>query len=435
MDIAIIGTGYVGLTTGVCLADLGHQVICVDNNLEKLAKLEKGESPIFEPGLEELIIKNKNAGRLIFSDNIGSAVKKSEVIFICVNTPPKADGQADLKYVEAVAREIAKAIDNGDFKVIVDKSTVPVKTAEKVRETILRYSVDQAKFDVVSNPEFLKEGTAVKDTIKPDRIVIGVDSEKAKEKMLEVYKPLIEKTQAPVKIVSVRSAELIKHGANTFLATKISFANLIAQTCEESGADALEVLEAIGLDERIGKHFLNPGIGFGGSCFPKDIAAYKKTLEILSIDNSLVEAIEKINTQALERFLYKIEKELWVVDNKEIAVLGLAFKPNTDDIRNAPALKLIKKLKNDGANIQAYDPQAMENTKKEIPDIKYFDNPYDAIKDTEALVICTEWDEFRKLDLGKIKELMVTPIIFDGRNIFDPARMKELGFRYYGVGR
>jgi len=434
MKAAIIGTGYVGLTTGVCLAELGHQIICIDNNQEKLEKLKKGQSPIFEPDLDELIIKNKDVGHLTFSDDISTAVKEWEVTFIGVNTPPKPDGQADLQYVERVAREIAQAI-NGDYKVIVDKSTVPVKTAEKVKETILRYSTDKTNFDVVSNPEFLKEGTAVIDTMEPDRIVIGVDSKKAEEKMLELYKPIIEKTNVPVKITSVRSAELIKHGANTFLATKISFANLSAETCEEAGADALEVLEAIGLDERIGKHFLNPGIGFGGSCFPKDIAAYKKTLETLGIDNTFVEAIETINQKAIERFLHKIEKELWVVDNKEIAVLGLAFKPNTDDIRNAPALKLIKKLQKDGANIQAYDPEAMENTKKEITDIKYFDSAYDACKDAEALVICTEWDEFKNLDLAKVKELMATPVIFDGRNILDPAKAKEAGFKYFGVGR
>lgn len=434
MKIGIIGTGYVGLTTGTCLAELGHQIICVDNDPTKLEKLNRGESPIFEPGLTDLIIKNKEAGRLNFTSEIGPTVKESEVIFICVNTPPKADGHADLKYVEKVARDIAQAI-NSDYKVIVDKSTVPVKTAEKVKETILRYSVNEAKFDVVSNPEFLKEGTAVKDTMEPDRIVIGSDSEKATAVMLEVYKPLTDKTKAPIKIVSVRSAELIKHGANTFLATKISFANLIAEVCEQAGADALEVLEAIGLDERIGRQFLNPGIGFGGSCFPKDIAAFKKTLEILGINNTFVETIEKINQQAIEKFLQKIEKELWVIDNKEIAVLGVAFKPNTDDIRNAPALKLIKKLKADGANIQAYDPQAMENAKKEIPDIKYCNDPYQAVEKAEALVICTEWDEFKNLDLAKIKELMVTPIIFDGRNIFEPGKMKELGFKYFGVGR
>lgn len=434
MKIAIIGTGYVGLTTGTCLADLGHQVICIDNNLEKIEKLNNDECPIFEPGLEELIVKNKAAGRLTFSGEIGPAVKESEVIFICVNTPPKPDGQADLKYVEAVAREIAQNI-NSDYKVIVDKSTVPIKTAEKVKETILRYSINEAKFDVVSNPEFLKEGSAVRDTLKPDRIVIGVDDNKAKEKMLELYKPLIDKTRVPVKIVSVRSAELIKHGANTFLATKISFANLIAQTCEESGADALEVLEAIGLDERIGNQFLNPGIGFGGSCFPKDIAAYKKTLEVLGIDNSFVKAVEKINQQVIEKFLHKIEKQLWVLDGKTIGVLGLAFKPDTDDIRNAPALKIIEKLKADGAKIKAYDPKALENMKKTIPDIEYTEDPYEVAKNAEALIICTEWEEFKNLDLTKIRELMTTPIIFDGRNIFDPAEVKKLGFKYFGVGR
>ncbi|MAF14356.1 MAG: UDP-glucose 6-dehydrogenase [Parcubacteria group bacterium] len=434
MKLAIIGTGYVGLTTGTCLAELGHQVTCIDNDPEKLEKLKKSESPIFEPGLEELMVKNTQSGRLTFSDQIATAVKDSEVIFICVNTPPKNDGHADLKYVEQVAREIAQAI-NSDYKVIVDKSTVPVKTAEKVRETILRYSVDEAKFDVVSNPEFLREGSAVKDTLEPDRIVIGVDDDKAKKKMLAVYQPLIDKTQAPVKIVSVKSAELIKHGANTFLATKISFANLIAKTCEEAGADALEVLEAIGLDTRIGNQFLNPGIGFGGSCFPKDIAAYKKTLEVLDIDSSLVDAVEKINQQATDDFVHKIEKELWVLDGKQIGILGLSFKPNTDDIRNSPAIKVIEKLKKDGAKIRAYDPEAMENAKKVITGIEYDTDPYKIAKKAEALIICTEWDEFKKLDLTKIKELMSTPVIFDGRNIFDPKKVKALDFKYFGIGR
>lgn len=434
MKIAIIGAGYVGLTTGACLAELGHEIICVDNNREKLDKLNRGKSPIFEPGLEELIVKNQAAGRLVFQSEIKPAVQQAEIIFICVNTPPKDDGRADLKYVEQVAREIAGII-NGDYKVIVDKSTVPVKTAEKVKETIRRYGAGKTNFDVVSNPEFLKEGTAVIDTMAPDRIVIGVDSEKAKEKMLELYRPLIEKTKAPVKVVSVRSAELIKHGANTFLAAKISFANLIAQTCEEAGADALEVLEAIGLDERIGAQFLKPGIGFGGSCFPKDIAAYKKTLEILGIDNTLIHAIEKINQEAVLRFLRKIEKELWVLDGKLIGVLGLAFKPDTDDIRNSPALKIIESLKKDGAKIKAFDPQAMANAKKEIPEIEYAQNPYEAAAGSEALVICTDWREFKNLDLERIKKLMAAPTIFDGRNIFNPKEMEKLGFRYFGVGR
>ncbi|MFA6321969.1 MAG: UDP-glucose/GDP-mannose dehydrogenase family protein [Candidatus Buchananbacteria bacterium] len=433
MKIAIIGTGYVGLTTGTCLADLGQEVICVDNNPEKLAKLQAGQSPIFEPGLEEIMQKNIAEKRLSFVSHIEQAIKDSEVIFICVNTPPKNDGHADLKYVEQVAREIAQTL-NGQYKVIVDKSTVPVKTAEKVKETILKYRPD-ADFDVVSNPEFLREGSAVKDTLEPDRIVIGADTQRAKDKMLEVYKPIIEKTKVPVKLVSVRSAELIKHGANTFLATKISFANLIAQTCEEAGADALEVLEAIGLDARIGNQFLKPGIGFGGSCFPKDIAAYKKTLEIFGLDKSFIEAIEKINSLALKNFQRKIERELWVLDGKIIGVLGLAFKSNTDDIRNAPALKLIENLKNDGAIIKVYDPQAMENAKKQLPDLDYKNNSYEAAQDAEALIICTEWDEFKNLDLNRIKTLMSTPIIFDGRNIFNPKTVSDHGFKYFGVGR
>lgn len=434
MKAAIIGTGYVGLTTGTCLAELGHEVICVDNDQEKLKKLEQGISPIFEPGLEELIQKNKDAGRLSFTDDIEKAVVSCEVIFICVNTPPKEDGQADLKYIEAVSREIAEKI-NGDYKVIVDKSTVPVKTAEKVRETITKYSKDLSKFDVVSNPEFLREGSAVQDTLEPDRIVIGVDSEKAKEKILELYRPLVDKTNAPVKITSVRSAELIKHGANTFLAMKISFANLIAETCEQAGADALEVLEAIGLDDRIGNQFLNPGIGFGGSCFPKDIAAYKKTLEILGIDNSLVDAVEKVNDRARERFLQRIEKELWVIDGKVIGVLGLAFKPNTDDLRNSPSLKIIEELISDGARIKTYDPEAMDNAKKQLPSITYCENAEEAAKDADALIIATEWDEFRSLDLEKIKSLMNTPIIFDGRNALDREKAEKAGIKYFGVGR
>jgi len=433
MKIAIIGTGYVGLTTGVCLADVGHQVICIDNNPEKVEKLRQGISPIFEPGIVELIKKNLNK-TLIFGSDIAPAVKESEVIFICVNTPPKENGQADLKYVEQVARQIAQAMD-GEYKVIVDKSTVPVKTAEKVKETILSYAAEKTRFDVVSNPEFLREGNAIKDTMAPDRIVIGVDSDAAKEKMLLVYKPLIGEQKIPVKIVSVRSAELIKHGANTFLAAKISFANLIAETCEEAGANALEVLEAIGLDERIGKQFLSPGIGFGGSCFPKDIAAYKKTLEVLSIDNSFVDAIEKINQRAQSRFLHKIEKELWVLDGKIIGVLGLAFKPNTDDIRNSPALRIIEKLRNDGVQVKAYDPQAMANVQRIMPDLAYRSDPYQVAEGAEALLICTEWDEFKKLDLKKIKALMLTPLIFDGRNIFDPQEVRNLGFKYFGVGR
>lgn len=436
MKVAIIGTGYVGLTTGTCLADLGHDIICVDNDQKKLKKLNQGQSPIFEPGLEPMIKRNMAAGRLRFTDDIKTAVEDSEVIFVCVNTPPKPDGQADLRYIEAVSLEIAEHI-NDEYKVIVDKSTVPVKTAEKVKETIMKHSKDKTKFDVVSNPEFLREGTAVKDTMEPDRIVIGIDSEKAKAKMLELYKPLIEGSNAPVKITSVRSAELIKHAANTFLAIKISFSNLIADTCEKVGADAEEVLEAIGMDERIGNLFLRPGIGFGGSCFPKDIAAYKKTLESLGIDNKLIDAVEKINNEANNRFAQRVIEAMENTANQKIGVLGLAFKPDTDDIRNSPALRVVKQLVEAGANVTAYDPQAMENVKNEHPELKitYAQSTQEAIKDTEILVLCTEWNEFKNLDFNQAKELMAGDVIFDGRNALNEQAAKATGFKYHGVGR
>ena len=434
MKVTIIGTGYVGLTTGVCLADLGHDVACIDNDPKKVELLKSGKSPIFEPGLEEVLKRNMNNGRFTVDDNIAPAVKEADIIFICVNTPPKEDGHADLKYVEKVSREVASSIGDG-YKVIVDKSTVPIKTAEKVKETIVRYGPDKTHFDVVSNPEFLKEGTAIKDTLEPDRIVIGSDSEQATEKMLELYKPLVDKTSTPVKVVSVRSAELIKHGANTFLAIKISFANLIAHVCEEAKADAAEVLEAIGLDERIGSRFLRPGIGFGGSCFPKDISAFKKTLEILGIGNSMVKAVEEINTWAWKRFVSKVEKELWVLDGKVIGILGLAFKPDTDDIRNAPAIKVIEELRSEGSRIKAYDPQAMEKTKETIPDLEYYTDPYQVADGSDALLICTEWEEFKDLDLKKIKNIMAVPVIFDGRNVLDPEKAKAAGIKYFGVGR
>lgn len=436
MKVAIIGSGYVGLTTGTCLADLGHDIVCVDNDQAKLSQLKAGKSPIFEPGLEEMIKRNMKSGRLVFTDNIKTAVQQSEIIFVCVNTPPKPDGQADLRYVEAVSREIAEHI-NGEYKVIVDKSTVPVKTAEKVKEIIMKYSQDKTKFDVVSNPEFLREGSAVQDTLEPDRIVLGVDSEQAKAKMLELYQPIIDATNVPVKITSIRSAELIKHAANTFLATKISFANLVAETCEKVGADALEVLEAVGLDERIGKQFLKPGIGFGGSCFPKDIAAYKKTLESLGVNNSLIKAVEDINLQARQRFTSNIEKELATLTSKKIAVLGLAFKPNTDDIRNSPAVEIIKTLAKSGAKITVYDPVAMENVKKDHPDllVKYAASALEAVQGSEILILCTEWDEFKNLDLAEVKQKMATPIIFDGRNAFSKELAEKLGFKYHGVGR
>jgi len=433
MNIAIIGTGYVGLTTGTCLASVGHRVICVDNDEKKLEMLLEGKSPIYEPGLEELMAKSIAQGNLIFSGNTKQAIKESEMVFICVNTPPRHDGHADLKYVEKVAREIAEHL-NG-YKVIVDKSTVPVQTAEKVKNTIERYASEGHEFDVVSNPEFLREGTAVHDTLYPDRIVIGAESEKARNAMISLFEPLIAGKDVPVKITSVRSAELIKHGANTFLATKISFANLIAEACENAGADAYEVLDAIGLDARIGRHFLNHGIGFGGSCFPKDIKAFKKTLEVLGVDPSLVHSVESINQNAIDRFIQKIEKTLWVLDGKRIAILGLSFKPNTDDIRNSPALKIIDKLLSDGVVVSAHDPKAMDKTRELFPDIMYANSPYEAVKGCDAVVFCTEWQEYKDINLRELGEKMQTRILFDGRGVIDPKNANDNGFQYYGMGR
>lgn len=433
MKLSFIGSGYVGLTTGASFASLGHHVICQDIDEQKIQKLKKGECTIFEPGLEELLKDGLASGNIEFTTNIKRAIRESEIIFICVNTPPKEDGHADLRFIERVARDIARYLN--EYKIIVDKSTVPIRTAEKVKETIQRYSDKKVDFDVVSNPEFLREGSAVFDILNPDRVVIGAESERSKNTMRRLYETIIKDKKTPIKITSVKSAELIKHGANTFLAAKISFANLIAEVCENAQADASEVLEAIGLDERIGTQFLRPGIGFGGSCFPKDIKAFQKTLEVFGVNHSFIDAIETINNRASERFIKKIEKMLWVLDGKSICVLGLAFKPNTDDIRNAPALKVIQYLKDNGAKIRVHDPVAMPKVKNIFSDILYFENPYEALSGSEALILCTEWDEYKKLDMKKLFALMVTPIIFDGRNVLNGNEAKKLGFKYHGVGK
>lgn len=429
MKISMIGTGYVGLTTGACFAHLGHHVICQDIDEKKIQKLNNNESVIYEPDLDALIENGMKSGNLEFTQDMAKAVRESDIIFICVNTPPKPDGHADLKYVEQVARDIAKHLNS--YKVIVDKSTVPIRTAEKVKDTINKYSKRDFAFDVVSNPEFLREGHAVYDILHPDRIIIGVENARARDMMQELYKSFKD---TPIKITSIKSAELIKHGANTFLATKISFANLIAEVCESAGANAKEVLEAIGLDDRIGKHFLNPGIGFGGSCFPKDIKAFKKTLEIFGISHSFIDSIEDINNRAAERFIKKIEKELWVLDGKRIAVLGLAFKPDTDDIRNSPAIKIIESLKKEGAKIRAHDPKAMDKAKAIFKDIEYADNYYECARGCDALVLCTEWDEYKQMDFTTLKKLLITPIIFDGRNVLNKKLANENGFVYFGIG-
>ncbi|MEW6534674.1 MAG: UDP-glucose/GDP-mannose dehydrogenase family protein [Candidatus Auribacterota bacterium] len=429
MNLCIIGTGYVGLVTGVCLAELGHSVICIDNNEEKYNKLIAGVVPIYEPGLEELMRKNVAEKRLSFSMNIQEGVEKSQVIFICVNTPPKDDGQADLTYVEKVAREVATHMTS--HKVIVDKSTVPVKTGEKVAETIKRYNKHKIDFDIVSNPEFLREGSAVEDTFKTDRIVIGVDNKRAEKIMREVYAPI----NAPVIVTDIKSAELIKHASNSFLAMKISFINALANICERSGANVEEVALGMGLDRRIGRSFLNAGIGYGGSCFPKDVAAFIKISDELGYGFNLLKEVEAINAEQVQLFIKKIEETLWVVKDKKIGVLGLAFKPNTDDMRNAPSIKIIEALLKESAHVTAYDPQAIENTKHIFPDIEYCNDPYAVAQDAEALIIVTEWDEFKTLDLEKVRKIMVHPIIIDGRNIFNPSDMEKHGFIYKSIGR
>ncbi len=427
MKVGVIGCGYVGLTTGVCLAELGHTVVCVDNDEEKIKKLFSGKLPIFEPNLDKLIKKNKK--RIKFSIDIKDAVVSNEVIFICVGTPSNPDGSPDLSYVEDVAKEIAKYLDS--YKVVVEKSTVPVETAEWIKKTIQRYKKNNVEFDVVSNPEFLREGSAVKDFLYPDRIVIGVESEKAKKIMLKLY----QKIKSPKIIVDTKSAELIKHASNSFLATKISFINAVANICELSGADVEKVALGMGLDKRIGKDFLKAGVGYGGSCFPKDVDAFIWISEKLGYDFSLLKEVKKINEKQKELFAKKIEDTLWILKEKMIGILGLSFKPNTDDIREAPSIYIIKTLKQKGAKIKAYDPKAIQKMKQIFPDIEYCDNPYEVAKNSDCLVILTEWPEFKKLDLKKVKKLLNQPIIIDGRNIFDPKKMTKLGFIYKCVGR
>lgn len=429
VKIAIVGTGYVGLVTGACFAEVGHRVICVDNDLKKVALLQAGGIPIYEPGLEEILHRNVAAGRLRFTGDIAEGVKNSEVVFIAVPTPPRPDGSVDLSFVERVAREIAGAMT--EYRIVVDKSTVPVKTGEKVAETIRRYNKHQLECDVVSNPEFLREGCAVEDLMKPDRVVIGVGSPRPVAKMKEIYAPF----HAPIIVTDINSAELIKHACNSFLALKISYANALSAICEASGANIDDVVEGMGLDKRIGRAFLNAGLGYGGSCFPKDISAFIHIADELGYEFRLLKEVERINAEQKARFLKKINETLWIVKDKTIGVLGLAFKPNTDDMRSAPSLEIIQPLLKEGAKIKAYDPKAMEKAREYLPDIEYCENAYTAATGAEALVICTEWDEFRQLDLAKLHAVMAQPIVLDGRNIFDPKKMLEAGFVYKSIGR
>ena len=430
MNIAIIGSGYVGLVTGTCFADLGNNVICVDNNVEKVESLKKGIMPIYEPGLDNLVKVNVREKRLSFSDDISSAVKNSEVIFIAVGTPPKEDGSADLSAIENVAKEIGNNL-NG-YKVIVEKSTVPVRTGEWLKKIIDKYNINNQKFNVASNPEFLREGTAIKDFMNPDRIVIGVNDEIAAQFLIKLYEPL----NAPILVTDINSAEIIKHASNAFLSMKISFINALSNICDASGADIKKVAKGIGLDNRIGEAFLNAGIGFGGFCFPKDLEAFIAISKELGYEFDLLKEVKNINNLQKLKPVELLKKTFDKLNDKTIGILGLAFKPNTDDMRFAPSIDIIDVLKKENCRIKVYDPIAMKNAKENYKlDVEYCDNSYEVAKDADALVVVTEWDEFKYLDFIKVKEIMKDNVIVDGRNIYDPKKMKKLGFRYFGIGR
>jgi len=436
MRIAVIGSGYVGLVTGICLAEIGHMVMCVDNDQKKIQSLKARKLPIYEPGLDVLLKSNVQKKRLLFTASITEAAKRSEVIFIAVGTPSKKNGEADLTYVENAARDIAKGMDA--YKVIVEKSTVPAQTGQRI-ERAVRLVLNQKNnskkakkidFDVASNPEFLREGSAVSDFMDPDRIVLGVQSKKAENILREVYKPL----KARIIVTDINSAELIKHASNSFLATKISFINAVSQICHHVGADVLKVAEGMGYDKRIGKDFLYAGIGYGGSCFPKDVDAFIRLSEDSGYDFALLKEVKNINEAQKKSFVKMVEDVLWNVKGKTIGVLGLSFKPNTDDMRSASSLDIIKNLQKEGAKIQVYDPQAMGKAKSLLRGVKFCLDPYAVAKHADCLLLLTEWEDFRKINLTKVKKLMNHPLIFDGRNFFCRAELEQLGFEHFGVG-
>jgi len=429
MKLTLIGTGYVGLVTGACFAEIGHRVICVDNDAAKVKVLQAGGIPIYEPGLEELVKKNVAAGRLSFTTSTAEGVEQSDVIFIAVPTPPLPDGSVDLSFIEKVAREIAAAMTG--YKIVVDKSTVPVRTGEKVAETIKRYCKARVEFDVVSNPEFLREGFAVEDLLHPDRVVIGVKSQRPVPAMKELYAPL----PAPVIVTDISSAELIKHASNSFLALKISYINAISVLCEATGANVEEVANGMGMDDRIGRRFLNASLGFGGSCFPKDLSAFIKIAEQVGCDLGLLKEVQKINAAQMDRFVKKISDTLWVLKDKKIGVLGLAFKQNTDDVRMSPAIDLCHRLQKEGAILRVHDPKAMEKAAAVLSDVTFVPDMNAVAEGCDALVIATEWEEFKQLDLERARKALSHPILFDGRNLFHPAEMERLGFIYKSIGR
>jgi UDPglucose 6-dehydrogenase len=431
MKLTIVGTGYVGLVTGTGFANLGNQVTCLDIDADKIERLERGELTIYEPGLEELFRRNRAGGRLTFTTDLRRAVESAEIIFLCVGTPPDARQAADLTAVRAVATDIGRFI-NG-YKLVVNKSTVPVGTAEMVRRIIREHQPDPIDFDVVSNPEFLREGAAVKDFENPERIIVGTDSPRAEEILSRLYRSLA-RTDRPIMVTDIPSAELIKYAANAMLATRISFMNQLAHLCEKTGADIKAVSRGLGLDSRIGPRFLQAGVGYGGSCFPKDVKALVATLKTHGCPADLFEAVDRINeaqkTFVVDRLAARLE-----LAGSTVAIWGLSFKPKTDDIREAPALSIIARLEAAGAVVHAYDPVAMDRARSLLPGVRFFSDPYEAIRDCDALVVVTEWDEFRNVDMRAVKILLRRPLIVDGRNIYDPVELRTLGMDYIGIGR
>jgi UDPglucose 6-dehydrogenase len=448
LKLSVIGCGYVGLVTGACLAEAGHEVICTDIDGGRIAQLQAGGVPIFEEHLEEILTSARKSGRISYTANTAEAIRASDAIFICVGTPPKDDGSADLSAIDHVAQQIAAEAKS--TKLVVEKSTVPARTGLELQRVLAAYSGGgNVKFRVASNPEFLREGTAVEDFFHPDRIVVGVEDPESAEQLREIYRPILErKFHCPVHkgvctgnqkgeflVTTINSAELIKHASNSFLALKISYANVIADLCEKIGADVEEVTHAMGMDPRIGGQFLQAGLGFGGFCFPKDLQAFVHLASTVGVDFDILKAAERVNKQRIDRFLEKVSKALWVVKGKRIAVLGLAFKANTDDIRFAPALEVVKRLLGEGAQVHATDPEAITKTKKIFPQVSYHEDPYETLRDAHAALICTEWKEFRELDWERAGKLMARKLVVDGRNLCSPRQMSELGFEYFSFGR
>ena len=445
MKITVIGAGYVGLTTAACFAQVGHEVFCSESDSDKLQKLQSGVMPIYEPQLEPIVTSAMASGKLRFGTT-NEGIDYAEVIFICVGTPPHANGDADLSAIERLARDIAKRAKG--YRLVVEKSTVPVQTGLQLKKHIASHSVNGLQCEVASNPEFLREGSSIYDLLHPDRIVVGTDSARATEILREIYAPIIEgRFECPLHsdcdnrgkvrflVTDTNSAELIKHASNSFLATKISFINMVADLCEVVGADVSKVAEGMGLDPRIGSAFLNPGIGFGGFCFPKDVQAFRRIAEKNGCDFSLLQAVEDINKRRIAHFIGKLREELWIINGKRIALWGLAFKPNTDDVRFAPAIALIEQLKKEGAVINAYDPQATHKAREICPDVNYCASLYEAAEKADAILVATEWDEFREVDWERVAAVTERRLVLDGRNMFDRSTLSSYGFRYVSIGR